>query len=479
MKTPRLYTLAIASSISIFINAQNIEFEEIPADSTNFIGVSAGSVAFADVDNDNDLDVVISGALDFGGNKSSTLYLNSGTGSFSAAVNAPFADVDNCSIAFADVDGDNDQDLLIAGRDAGSSLVAKLYTNDGNGIFTEVMGTPFVSVEYCSVAFADIDNDNDLDVLIVGKNASSTPSTKLYTNDGSGVFTDVPSTGLENASHGAIAFADVDNDNDQDVLITGYYFSNMKFAELYINDGSGTFTASSTSAFEGITFGSVAFADIDNDNDQDVLITGFTGSSDPSTILYENDGSGIFTVIAGTPFPALESSTGNFGDFDGDNDQDLIITGYTSNGITEIYENDGSGSFTEVTPTTFIGVSQGSVAIANVDGQSLPEILLTGYTGSSWIAKLYTNPSTLGFEDMSLMDGISIYPNPSTGSVNIDIGKLKDVSFMVFDVVGQLVHKEELINSPIYQFELNEVAGMYLVELSVKNERRILELFIQ
>ena len=55
--------------------------------------------------------------------------------------------------------------------------IAKLYANEGNGIFTEITETPFdgvaggyLSSSNSQIAFAEIDNDGDLDVLITGLN---------------------------------------------------------------------------------------------------------------------------------------------------------------------------------------------------------------------------------------------------------------------------------------------------------------------
>ena len=80
---------------------------------------------------------------------------------FTEVEGTPFEDVWQSSIAFSDVDGDGDKDVLITGYTYGSSsngLIAKLYTNDGGGSFTEVTGTPFEGVKYGSIAFSDVVN---------------------------------------------------------------------------------------------------------------------------------------------------------------------------------------------------------------------------------------------------------------------------------------------------------------------------------
>ena len=120
-----------------------------------------------------------------------------------------------------------------------------------------------------SCAMADIDNDGDLDLIITGADAQLTNrKTTLYTNDGMGNFTEVIGTGLSNWSEGGkIAFADVDGDADQDLLITGRDGSPTYYAHFYLNDGSGNFTADTTQPFEPSIGGNLEFADIDNDGD--------------------------------------------------------------------------------------------------------------------------------------------------------------------------------------------------------------------
>ena len=87
------------------------------------------------------------------------------------------------------------------------------------------------------------------------------------------------------------------------VLITGYY---PTMAILYTNDGNGVFTVELDTPFTGVVHGSIAFADIDNDDDQDVLITGSADYNTDILIseLYSNNG-GIFTEVLETPFDGV------------------------------------------------------------------------------------------------------------------------------------------------------------------------------
>ena len=268
------------------------------------------------------------------------------------------------SIAFADVDGDNDQDVLITGENSSGTRISKLYTNDGEGSFTEMMGTPFDGVIVSSIAFADVDGDDDQDVLITGLGSSSARISKLYTNDGEGSFTEMTGTPFDGVAISSIAFADMDGDNNQDVLITGMDSSGTRISKLYTNDGLGSFTEMIGTPFDGIGAGSIAFADVDGDDDQDVLITGQNSSGARISKLYTNDGEGSFTEVMGTPFDGVVFASIAFADVDGDNDQDVLITGENSSGtrISKLYTNDGVISSTDDSKD---GVSLGFILYPN------------------------------------------------------------------------------------------------------------------
>jgi len=84
--------------------------------------------------------------------------------------------------------------------------------------------------------------------------------------------------------------------------------------------------------------------------------------------------------------------------------------------------------------------------------------------------------SPVSIEENSLFKMISIFPNPNAGLINIDFGNLRDVSITVFSVSGQLIYYKENISDPTYQFELNEVPGIYILELSAQGEKQYYKL---
>ncbi|GHA45737.1 hypothetical protein GCM10007103_28560 [Salinimicrobium marinum] len=394
---------------------------------TSFEGVENSSVAFADVDGDSDQDLLITSY------NISRLYKNDGSGNYMEDINNSFAGAQYSSIAFADIDGDNDQDVLITGGDNHLTPVAKLYVNIGAGNYVEPTGTFFPGVQNSSIAFADIDGDNDQDVLITGHDNSYNRIGKLYKNDGFGNYSIVTGTSFAEVENGSIAFADVDGDGDQDVLITGMDNSNNRIANLYKNDGSGHYSEVMGTPFTGVQNSSMAFADVDGDGDQDVLITGAVSNltSSVSSKLYKNDGLGNFSEVTGTPFEGVQDGSMAFADVDGDGDQDVLITGRStpySNVITKLYKNNGVGNYTEVTGAPFTGMYNGSVALADIDGDNDQDVLITGYNNTSYrpIAKLYKNDGAGNYSEVTGMPFTGVQ-NSSLGFADVDGDGFQDV----------------------------------------------------
>lgn len=448
----------------VFIEASDAPFEQ----------VSDGSIAFADVDGDNDQDLLITGRSSASG-PITKLYINDGGGNFSEVPNTPFENLYGGSIAFADIDGDNDQDVLITGDKATFSPTTKLYTNDGAGNFTEVLNVPLVRVTNGSVAFADVDGDNDQDVLITGTSSTLAQTTKLYLNDGAGNFTLASNTSFEQVDGSSIAFADVDGDNDQDLFLTGYSAGAGAISYLYTNDGAGNFGVAFVVA--GVYNGAVALADVDGDNDQDVLVTGRPGLPMPLTArLYLNNGSNYLDGVPGTPFAGVEFSAVAFADVDGDNDPDLLITGSGMNGrISKLYINDGAGNFSEVSNTPFAAVLFGAVAFADVDGDNDQDLLLTGNSAGGELTRLYINQSIdTGIEEVLGISSIEflLYPNPASGqAVNVIFNTERSglVNAKVFDANGRLVVQLQQATGKGQQQLILNVAklakGSYLLQL--------------
>lgn len=379
---------------SLLAEAQNFA----PVSGTPFEGVSASSVVFLDFNKDSYPDVLITGS-NSAGNAIAKLYVNTGSDGFSEVTGTPFEGVAVGSVAVADVNKDTYPDVLITGYTTPPTSIAKLYLNNGSGGFTEMMGTPFDGVAGGAVAFADVDQDTYPDVLITGGNSAGEVIAKLYRNNGSGGgFTEVVGTPFDGVASSSASFADFNQDTYPDVLITGANNAGDFIAKVYLNNGAvGGFAEVTGTPFLGVVTGSVAIADVNRDTYPDVLITGASTSGSIARLYLNNGSAGGFTEAMGTPFDGVQASAAAFADVDRDAYPDVLITGFTNaaRGSANLYRNNGSGGgFTLVTDTPFDGVINGSVAFADIDKDTYPDVFITGLTNTTEsTAKLYKNLS--------------------------------------------------------------------------------------
>jgi uncharacterized repeat protein (TIGR01451 family) len=360
-------------------------------------GVSFSSVAWGDYDNDGDLDILLTGS--FGG-PVARVYRNTG-GAF-VDIGAGLPGVQNGSVAWGDYDNDGDLDILLTGLRAGGP-VARVYRNTG-GAFVDI-GAGLTGVQSGRVAWGDYDNDGDLDILLTGVDIDDNRVARVYRNGGPAAgsgwnFVDsgVALTGVGGSS---VAWGDYDNDGDFDILLTGANSSNTPVTKLYRNDGpaasSGWSFVDSGVALTGVSSGSVAWGDADNDGDLDILLTGY--SSDGVARVYRNDGpapdAGWNFVDIGVALTGVFYSSVAWGDYDNDGDLDILLTGADSsfNPVARFYRNDG-GVFVDsgVADGALPGVGSGSVAWGDYDNDGDLDILLTGTDSSNNpVAKVYRN----------------------------------------------------------------------------------------
>jgi hypothetical protein len=200
------------------------------------------------------------------------------------------------------------------------------------------------------VAIFDYDNDGYLDIAV----ASAYGGTSLYHNNGDGTFSDVSvGSGLDKCVNTfGVAVGDYDNDGYPDLFISrlGFYAGDC---QLLHNNGDGTFTDVTEQAglqVWGPGFSS-SWVDYDGDGFLDLFIANNLGGlferKTPNR-LFHNNGDGTFTEVTGpagldTMWPSIG---GAWGDYDNDGRPDLFL----SNGLgrSQLYHNNGDGTFTDV-----------------------------------------------------------------------------------------------------------------------------------
>lgn len=313
-----------------FVEQQSTRFPQ-PA-----LNEYTNQVAFGDIDKDGDLDIVFANG---GGYSSATppqvlrIFVNNGSGFFtdeSAARTGGLTAIAR-DAEFGDVDGDGDLDIVVA---TDFSTQPRLLINNGLGFYADATATnlPAKNLGSAHAAFLDVDNDGDLDLAFAngGTNRFGSGPTQLYLNDGTGKYSDataalLPAVNVTQPMD--ISAADVDGDLDLDLLVCS---RGTNSSRLFRNDGTGKFTDASTGNIPSNDSAySFDFGDYNNDDSLDVI--GSNGQiSTAKESLFQNNGSGTFTdvtntAIPGTNNPSVDDNDSRFFDIDYDGDLDLVI----------------------------------------------------------------------------------------------------------------------------------------------------------
>ena len=237
---------------------------------------------FFDADGDGDLDLYVAcGSLEFPSSSAALidrLYFNDGRGYFtkSPQILPSFRFESTGCVRAADIDADDDLDLFIGVRmmpfSYGINPDSYILINDGKGNFTNLTSAIAPSFRglghVTDAAWADIDNDGDSDLVVVGEWMPVT----IFINEGGKLIADAQSESL-NKSHGwwnLIHAVDIDKDGDID-FVAGNHGQNTKFkasieypVKMYVNDFdlNGSIEQLITTYEEGIEYPFVMRQDI-------------------------------------------------------------------------------------------------------------------------------------------------------------------------------------------------------------------------
>jgi hypothetical protein len=338
-------------------------------------GQDSNGVCYADLENDGDLDLFVTGYKD------NRLLENQGNGTFvdiTAASGTGGQPVSSVSCAMGDVNGDALPDILVANTfDLNDNLAYgypfwspfpyhrhnQLLINQGNNTFTDASDSsgikvlagipePGAALVTWSLALIDIDLDGDLDALIANDEHSlwelgNFGLPRLFRNDGTGHFTDDTYAAHLNRSGDwhSLSFGDLNCDGRLDlfgsnigdyVFFPGFFPVGANASRWLLGQSGGSFTDPGVGALVSTPTGwGSAIADYDNDGDSDIIYHGgleysvFWDESNPGVLLNNQGCSASFTWDSA----ALAGSTNHLdrnveglatGDFNEDGFVDIV-----------------------------------------------------------------------------------------------------------------------------------------------------------
>jgi Secretion system C-terminal sorting domain/FG-GAP-like repeat len=220
---------------------------------------------------------------------------------------------------------------------------------------------------FSNAAWGDYDHDGDLDLVLTGEPGSTIPVTKIYRND-SGSFVDIQAN-IPGFTYSSVEWGDYDNDSDLDLLITGNDSLGNPATKIFRND-NGTFT-DILAGLPSVAQGNATWGDFDNDNDLDILLAGNLQSK-----IMRNDGNGLFTDI-GFHFPLVQSAFCSWVDYNNDGWLDALIGGDLGGVyVTTLYKND-HGTFEEDS-AGFMGLSAGCAKWGDLNNDGEKDLVLGG-----------------------------------------------------------------------------------------------------
>ncbi|MBD5782468.1 CRTAC1 family protein [Pelagicoccus sp. NFK12] len=306
-----------------------------------------------------------------------------------------------------------------------------------SGIFHEQMVAieeeQIIHFQSGGAAAGDFDGDGWVDLFVTRVGAPDILYRNLGRSGPQGVvtFQDITSragVGGSYHSNGA-AWADIDNDGDLDLYVTTLYHNRFY---LYLNNGDGTFSEEGTARGADLASGiehhgfSVSFGDYDRDGYLDFHVSEWevpqTGpDAAQHNALMRNLGApapGYFsnqTLAAGVGLNGLErpstpgvrndfAFTSRFNDMDNDGWPDLLVA--ADYRTSQLFWNRGDGTFVDEGAATGVGLDGNGMGadVGDFDGDGLLDWFVTSISDN----RLYRNLGERRFEDVSL----SVGPGP-------------------------------------------------------------------
>jgi FG-GAP-like repeat/Abnormal spindle-like microcephaly-assoc'd, ASPM-SPD-2-Hydin/FG-GAP repeat len=394
-------------------------------------GSTAFSVAVADVNGDGrpDLLVINSCVSNICQNSASNVcvkdasscfgtvavLLGQGNGAFQSAVTYSSGGYGASAIAVADVNGDGKLDLLVAnqcasicsGSSPGVGSVGVLLGN-GDGTFQPVVTYPTVAFFGSALTVADVNGDGKPDLLVTIQCSSSPCSSDsevgVLLGNGDGTFRGAVTYSSGGYAAESIVVRDVNGDGKPDVLVANQCLGYSDCANgggvgVLLGNGDGTFRNAVTYSSVGVA-DSVAVADVNGDGKPDLVVGNYCapgsacpGATSGTVAVLLGNGDGTFRTAVSYVSGGYAQPSVGVADVNGDGKPDLLVASQcadsacSSNGLVGVLLGNGDGTFQPVVVYDSGGYYAASLAVADVNGDTKPDLVVA----NQWMSS--TNPN--------------------------------------------------------------------------------------
>lgn len=375
-------------------------------------------VALADVNHDGNLDAIVMDTC-HGGYCSGNMgvLLGNGDGTFVAAVNYATASVLPAGMAVADVNLDDNLDVIVVHSCAPPYCPGDLSVLLGNGDGTfrpaqTFLGTGMVQMSV-QIAVEDVDRDGKPDLIVptcTDQNCSGGVAVLLGKGDGTFQQAVIYSSGALGAR--SVAVADLNKDDKPDLLLaTGCQSASNCYeggVAVLLGNGDGTFRSGAQYSSGGGQPSSLAVADLNGDGKLDVV----AANSDNVTFhqgavgVLLGNGDGTLQrrlVFAMAGIPDYYHTAVAIADFNGDGKPDLALAAgcadlnscVSRESVVTVLPGNGDGTFQPALTFNSGGYMSAWVAVGDLNGDATPDIVVANPCGISCAFFTWT-PGSLG-----------------------------------------------------------------------------------
>lgn len=407
----KVFTILAMTVATMTLHAQFVDFG---------VEIWKGAFAVGDIDNDGDLDVIVSGdGQDPDNPEKGAILINDGAGNFTVQTGERVITAGRGgNILFGDIDGDGDLDVIFAGWGCSNPVKAGIALNDGDGNFTLANTDAYpvlVADKITSCGFADFDLNGLLDYYFF---AEGLGNCVIYFQQPDGSFISVTNAIKTTQRYGEnigepidydfvepeVTVIDFNRDGYPDMWINAADMNcvnegeqTQRFSYLFKNDGFGNLSqyAGADVPFKKAN-GSSSWGDVNGDGYPEMLLhgDGWLNSGENNDRIWR-----IFQNVGGTSIQkvweqeiARQGSLSNgslFVDWDNDGKLDFFTGGWNetlSRQEIALFTGNDPAAFTftrsGLSDTYIQGASEQGLLVADLNGDNKTDLLLNGYCGA-------------------------------------------------------------------------------------------------